>query len=544
VSLQNRKSTSAILVVAALALLPVFALLILGLGSTGDVWAQLWATVLPRYIFQTFLLLLGVGALSLAIAVPLAWLLTAYRFRGSKTLQWLALLPMAMPTYIIAFLAVDQLNYAGPMQSALRKAMNWQKPSDYSFPEIRSLGGAILVMSLVLYPYIFISVRAAFIKQSASQIEVSRTLGQTAWGTFFKVILPQARPAMVIGLSLVLLETLNDIGAMNFFGVQTFTLAIYSTWLGQGNLAGAAQLSLLLLLCVGCILWIEQHARGQEHALRQTNKSRPLEQTPLSGWQAYVAIVGATLPPTLGFFIPALVLLSLGTRHLESVFSSQFLLNAGHSVILACATVISILVIGLVFAYAKRRIHSKLISTLILMATSGYAIPGVILGLGFLVLFGRFDNWLSPLLSNAAGTKFGLLLSGSIAALIIAYAVRFLAMGVNTLDQGLQKIPTRLDDVARTLGRNPTSVITSIHLPMLRPALFSGAILVFVDCMKELPATLLLRPFDYDTLASSVFNYASLDKLEESAAPALAIVLVGLIPIYILAKNIDRSARQ
>lgn len=539
--LQNKTTPAAILAVVALVLLPIVALAGLGLQSSGNVWGQLWATVLPHYIFQTLLLLLGVGTLSMVIAVPLAWLLTAFRFPGSQMLQWLALLPLAMPTYIIAYLAVDQLNYAGALQTALRRFMNWQKPTDYHFPEIRSLGGAIVVMSLVLFPYIFISARAAFLKQSASQIEVSRTLGQTAWGTFFKIILPQARPALVIGLSFVLLETLNDIGAMNFFGVQTFTLAIYSTWLGQGNLAGAAQLAIVLLVCVGSILWIEQYARGQNNQLRQTTKTRSLEPVQLFGWQALCATLAAVLPTLFGFFIPCAVLVRLGLRHLDVVASPRFLINAWHSLILAAFTVVFTLLIGMVFAYAKRRGASHFIRTLILMATTGYAIPGIILGLGFLVVFGRFDNWVSPVLSALTGVKFGLIISGSTSALVIAYVVRFLAMGHGSVDQGLQKIPTRLDDVARTLGRSPGAVIATIHLPLLKPALLSGAIMVFVDCMKELPATLLLRPFDYDTLASSVFTLASLDKLEESAPPALAIVLVGLVPIYILARNLARS---
>ncbi len=539
--LQNKTTPAAIVAVVALVLLPIVALAGLGLQSSGNVWGQLWATVLPHYIFQTLLLLLGVGTLSMVIAVPLAWLLTAFRFPGSQMLQWLALLPLAMPTYIIAYLAVDQLNYAGALQTALRRFMNWQKPTDYHFPEIRSLGGAIVVMSLVLFPYIFISARAAFLKQSASQIEVSRTLGQTAWGTFFKIILPQARPALVIGLSFVLLETLNDIGAMNFFGVQTFTLAIYSTWLGQGNLAGAAQLAIVLLVCVGSILWIEQYARGQNNQLRQTTKTRSLEPVQLFGWQALCATLAAVLPTLFGFFIPCAVLVRLGLRHLDVVASPRFLINAWHSLILAAFTVVFTLLIGMVFAYAKRRGASHFIRTLILMATTGYAIPGIILGLGFLVVFGRFDNWVSPVLSALTGVKFGLIISGSTSALVIAYVVRFLAMGHGSVDQGLQKIPTRLDDVARTLGRSPGAVIATIHLPLLKPALLSGAIMVFVDCMKELPATLLLRPFDYDTLASSVFTLASLDKLEESAPPALAIVLVGLVPIYILARNLARS---
>jgi iron(III) transport system permease protein len=341
----------------------------------------------------------------------------------------------------------------------------------------------------------------------------------------------------VIGVSLVLLETINDIGAMNFFGVQTFTYAIYSTWLGQGNLAGAAQLALLLLFIVALILWIEQHARGQSHALRQAGKTRRLQPLRLEGGKAYAATLAASLAPFFGFFIPCALLLSLGLRHVDRVFTSQFFQNAWHSLLLACATVVVTLLLGLIFAYAKRRDHSKFISTLILVATTGYAIPGIILGLGFLVVFGRFDNWLSPLLSNLTGMKFGLILSGSSFALVLAYVARFLAMGFGAVNVGLQKIPTRLDDVARTLGRKPNAVVTTIHLPLLRPALFSGAIMVFVDCMKELPATLLLRPFDYDTLASSVFTLASLDKLEESAAPALAIVLVGLVPIYLLARN-------
>ncbi len=529
-------------IVASILAVPIVAVALLALQSSGDVWPHLWETVLPHYLVQTFLLLVGVGFVTSLIAIPLAWLLTAYSFPGSRQLQWLALLPMAMPTYIIAFVAVDFFNYAGPLQTSLRHWMNWQRPQDYVFPEVRSLGAAIVMMGLVLYPYIFISARAAFLKQSAHQIEVSRTLGRTAFATFREIILPQARPALIVGLSLVLLETLNDVGAMNFFGVQTITLAIYSTWLGQGSVAGAAQLALLLLASVALIIWVEHQARGRDHALRQNVKHRTLEPKNLRDVKAKSATIIAAIPVVLGFVLPVVLLMRLAYGHLASTMSQPFVRAILHSLGLAAIVIVLTLVVGTILALAKRHNQSKRLRFLTQISTLGYAVPGTVLGLGFIVAFGGFDSWASPTLSKIMGVKLGLILSSSILALIIAYTSRFAAIGFGALDSGLQKIPTHMDDVARTLGHTPRSVFSTIHLPLLRPAIFSGAILIFVDCMKELPATLILRPFDFDTLATYVYTLATLDKLEDCATPALAIVATGLIPVYVLARNLRQEA--
>ncbi len=506
----------------------------LSLKSSGTVWPHLLQTVLPHYVAQTVLFMLGLGLVALMIGVPLAWGLSNWHFAGSRQMQWLALLPMAMPGYITSFLYVDFLNYAGPVQTALRSAFGWTKPSDYHFPEIRSVFGASIVMGLALYPYVFIAARAAFLKQHQSQIEVSRTLGHKPGETFFKIVLPQARPAIIVGLSLVLLEGLNDVGAANFFGLQTLTLAVYSTWLGQGSLEGAAQLALLLLLITGVVLLVERHARGQDHALRQAQRPRPLEATPLSGLPGLLALLAALLPILFGFAIPVILLLR-STLHNASGFDASAL---WHSLLLASTTAILVLAAGAFLAYAQRINPSRLIQSAVRLSTLGYAVPGTIIGLGTMAALGRLDNVLSPMLSQVFDTKFGLIFSGSAFALVLAYFARFLAMGHGTVETGLQKIPSRIDDVARTLGSGPLKVLRDIHLPLLRPALLSAAILVFVDTMKELPATLILRPFAFDTLATKTYELASLDKFEAAAGPALAIVLAGLIPVFLLSRNL------
>jgi len=522
---------------ALLACLPVLSIFVLSLKSSGAIWPHLLQTVLPHYLAQTSLFMLGLSLVAVLIGVPLAWGLSNWRFAGSDTLQWLALLPMAMPGYITSFIYVDFLNYAGPLQTALRATFGWKQPSDYHFPEIRSVFGASIIMGLALYPYVFIAARAAFLKQHQSQIEVSRTLGHRPWETFFKIVLPQARPAIIIGLSLVLLEGLNDVGAANFFGLQTLTLAVYSTWLGQGSLEGAAQLALLLLLVTGLVLLIERRARGQDHALRQAQRPKPLEATQLSGMAGILALLAALLPILLGFALPALLLLR-SAFHNGSGFDATAL---WHSLMLAAVTALLVLLAGGFLAYAERLNPSRLIQTSVRLSTLGYAVPGTIIGLGTMAALGRLDNAMSPLLSQILSTKLGLLFSGSAFALVLAYFARFLAMGHGTIETGLHKIPTRIDDVARTLGSHPMKLLRDIHVPLLRPAIMSAAILVFVDTMKELPATLILRPFAFDTLATKTYELASLDKLEAAAGPALAIVLAGLIPVALLSRNLRRE---
>lgn len=536
-------STLALLIAAPLAL-PVFSIFYLALFPSGNIWPHLFSTVLPHYLAQTSLLLAGVGFFTFLIGVTLAWLVTLHEFPGSRVWQWLALLPLAMPGYIIAYTYVDFFTYAGPVQSALRQFFHWRAPKDYYFPDIRSMGGAIFVLSFVLYPYVYISARAAFLKLSQSQIDVARTLGKSPLNVALGIILPQARPAIVIGLTLVMMECLNDIGAVGFFGVQTLTLGIYTTWLGQGNLGGAAQLAFVMLLCVMALIVIERQSRGRDQVMRIVQKPAAIVLQPLLGFRRWLAVIVMVMPIIAGFVLPALILLKHATRRLDSLMSAEFISAMFHSLTLAGLACVLTILAGLVLAYANRLTKSFFVRVLTIFATLGYAIPGTVLGIGLIVPLGHFDNWLDAFMRSHFDFSTGLLLSGSYAALTFAFVARFLVMAHGTLDSGLQKITPNVDAVARTLGRNPLQVFLEIHLPLMRPAIMAGALLVFVDAMKELPATLIMRPFDFDTLATHVFTLASLDKLEDSAAPALAIVLAGLIPVILISKNLTNPSLE
>ena len=520
--------------------LPLISIAVMAATPALAMWQHLFATVLFTYVMQTLILLAGVGFFTFVIGVTMAWLVTLHVFPFSRLLQWMALLPLAMPGYIVAFTYVDFFNYAGPVQTALRQITRWQKPGDYWFPEIRSLGGAIFVLSMVLYPYVYVSARAAFMKQHLSQLDVARTLGRTAWQVFTSIVLPQARPAIVVGVTLVMMECLNDIAAVSFFGVQTLTLGVYSTWLGQGDLRAAAQLAFVMLVCVAGLIVLERRSRGKDRFLRAAQKPKPIQQKPLRGIRQWLAVLMMLFPIGLGFMLPAVLLILHALRRLDQIVGRDFLNALAHSFLLAGLACVTTLLAGLVLVYANRLWASKPVYNLTLLATLGYAVPGTVLGIGLLVPLGKLDNAIHGVMLNF-GVSTGLIFSGSIAALVLAYTARFMMMSFGALDAGLTKISPQIDDVARTLGRKPLTIVKDIHIPLMRPALLSAALLVFVDAMKELPATLILRPFDFDTLATHVFTLASLDKLGESAVPSLAIVVAGLLPVILLSRSLQRS---
>ena len=518
--------------------LPILTILFLSFTPNENIWPHLLSTVLPGYVWRTLALLIGVGILTFIIGTATAWLVTMREFPLRRVLQWACLMPLAMPTYIVSYTYVDFLNYAGPLQSWLRGLAGWTNPQDYYFPEIRSLPGAILVLSLVLYPYVFMTAQASFLRQPTSQLDVARTLGKTSWGAFLSVALPLARPALVVGVSLALMECLNDIAAVSFFGVRTLTLGIYTTWLGEGNLGGAAQLAGVLLIFVFALLWVERHARRQQSHMPASRHHMATRRTMLKDWRGILAALACFLPVFFGFILPGLILLKFAARRWGGVFSAPYFDAAWHSFVLAFVASLVVAGLGLILAYAHRSERGMGVNMIIRLASIGYAIPGTVLGIGVLIPLAYFDNSVDTFMRNSFGISTGLLLSGTIAAIIFAYAIRFLAISFGSLESGLEKVTPNLSFAARTLGRTPLRTVFEVHLPILRPALISAALLVFVDCMKELPATLILRPFDFDTLATLVFTLASLDQLEESAAPALTIVAAGLIPIILLTRNL------
>ena len=530
-------SVAALITGLALAM-PVLTIIVLALMPTENVWPHLISTVLPGYVLRTVLLMAGVGLITFATGTAVAWLVTMCRFPLRPLFVWASLLPLAMPGYIVAYAYVDFLSYSGPLQSWLRGLFGWTSPGDYWFPEIRSLGGAVFVLSMVLYPYVFLTARASFIRQPATQLEVARALGRTPWGAFRAVALPLARPGIAVGVSLALMECLNDIGAAGFFGVRTLTLGVYTTWLSQGNLGGAAQISAVMLLFIFLLVWFERTARRKQSFVLPAQRPHQPDRIRLNGWQRVLAVIVCALPIVIGFVVPALILLSFAASRFEDAFSVSYLRAVYHSLLLASLAAVVAVALGLVLGYANRAMRRGFTRKVIRLAALGYAIPGTVLGIGVLIPLAGFDNALDSFLRTYFGISTGLLLSGSIAAIIFAYVVRFLAVSFGAIETGLQKVTPNVAAAARTLGRGPISAFFEVHLPLLRPALVSAALLVFVDCMKELPATLILRPFDFETLATSVFLLASLDQLEESALPALTIVAVGLLPVILLSRTL------
>lgn len=542
-SIVDRFWLVAALVIAAMVLLPLGAIVWIALTPTGDIWGHLLATVLPGSLQTTLLLMLGVGVTTCITGVLTAWLVTMCNFPGRRLLDWALLVPLAVPTYIVAFAYVEVLDYTGPVQSLLRGVFGFKTSRDYWFPEIRSLGGAIFVMGAVLYPYVYLTTRASFLIQSSSTLDVSRTLGASPYGLFFRVALPLARPAIAIGVSLALMECLNDIGAVTFFGVKTLTFSVYDTWLNRSSLGGAAQLALAMLAMVFLLLWLERFGRRKQRFDSGGSKHRPPTRFDLSGWQSALALILCLAPIFAGFVIPGLLLADRASRRLDDVFASGFLQAIWNSFYLASIAALLTVVISIALAYALRINGRGPLKAAVRLASIGYAIPGTVLAIGILVPLAGFDNFLDARMEAWFGIDTGLLLLGSGAGLVYAYVVRFLAVSYGQVEGGFGRITPHLDMAARTLGRNTGQTLTQVHLPILKPVLLSAALLSFVDCMKELPATILLRPFNFETLATTVFEAASREAFEEAALPSLAIVLVGLIPVIYLARSSATSFR-
>ncbi len=528
-------------VIAAAVMAPVLAVLSIGLTPSDDIWAHLVSTVLPLYISTTLRLMIGVGIGTLIIGVATAWLVSTCRFPGRRFFEWALLLPMAMPAYVIAYVYTDILEYAGPVQGLLREVFGWTTKRDYWFPEIRSLGGAVSMMTLVLYPYVYLLSRAAFMEQSVCVLEASRVLGRGPWRSFFSVALPLARPAIVIGVSLVLMETLNDFGTVDFFAVSTFTLGIYDVWLNMNNVAGAAQLAGLLLFFVVFLVLAERFARRKQRFHNTTSKYKALPGYQLQGRARLLATIGCALPVAFGFALPALVLGGYAVIHFEAAANAEVLGHAGNSILLSSLTAVLALAIGIFMAYAVRLRKEKIVTFMARFASLGYAVPGSVLAVGVLVSLGALDNGIDGFMRRNFGVSTGLLFSGTIAAVTFGYLVRFLALSFGTIEASLAKITPSMDGASRSLGLGPLGTLRRIHIPLIRGSMLTAAMLVFVDSMKELPMTVILRPFNFHTLATYVHQYASDEQLGEASLAALAIVGFGILPVIVLSFAITRS---
>lgn len=515
--------------------MPFVALVGLAFGSLDRaLWGHLVATILWPALTSTAFLLLCVGFLVTVIGVSTAWLVTICQFPGRSVLSIALLLPLALPTYVSAFAYIEFLGFQGPLQTAIRDIFGYTSIRQYWFPDYRTTSGAAVVMSFVLYPYVYLTSRASFAMQTASAFDACRTLGVGPLLLFFRVALPMARPAIIIGVALALMEAANDIGAVEFFGVRTVTTMIYDVWLNRSSLATASQIACLFLTLIVILLWLERHARHAQKLYQTGGKMTGFSPFKLTGGRAFAALVACALPVLFGFVIPVLVLAESAFISANNGGFAALSKPVGNSIFLAgIATVVTVLA-GCFFAYITNVMPASIYNFFVRLITLGYAVPGVILAVGILIPLAAFDNAFDSLMRHNFDIKTGLLLSGSTFALIYAYSIRFLPMSYGACDAGFQRLSPNFGHAARTLGRSQPAVFAKIYLPLLRPALVTGGILVFVDCMKELPATILLRPFNYDTLSTRVYDSASLEVFEDGALPALMIVLVGLLPVIIL----------
>ena len=527
---------------ALLAIAPLASLVVLAFGETGDLWPHLARYVVPAALAQTALLLAGVAGVTIVIGAGTAWIVATFAFPGRNALISLLPLPLAIPTYIVAYVYVDILDALGPVQSVLRAIFGWHSPADYRFPNVRSLGGAILLFGLVLYPYVYLAAHATFQTQGSLFSEAARMLGAQPWQLARRITLPLARPAIAVGVALALLETLNDIGASEYLGVQTLTLSIFTTWLNRGSLAGAAQMACLMLLIVAALIALERQGRRHRDFAGSAQDPRRVSRITLTGPVRWAATIACFIPVVLGFLLPAGYLLREAiTRGLLVGFDAELARYALTTVALATTATAVTLVLGFAAVAALRYVGHRAIAACVNIAGVGYAVPGTVLALGLLSPLVLVDDGINAVTRAFGGHGVGLVLAGSAAALVIVYVIRFLAIAIGFAQAAYSRISPELDDVARMLGAGAGTLARTIHLPLARPAIAGAALLVFVDCLKELPATLLLRPLNVETLATYIYQFATRGSFEQGSLAALLIVAVGILPVIRITRYADMA---
>ncbi len=521
--------------VASLLALPVLVVLSNVFTPTEGTWSHLASTVLPEYVSNSLLLMAGVAFGVMVGGISTAWLTVMCRFPGHKVFEWALLLPMAVPAYVMAYAYTDFLQFSGPVQTWIRD-MTGLGPREYWFPDVRSLGGAVVMLSFVLYPYVYLLARSAFLEQSDSMLEVARGCGYGAWGTFLKVALPLARPGIVAGTALALMETLADFGTVAYFGVPTFTTGIFRAWFSLGDPVVAAQLSAMLLGFVFLLLLVERMTRARAAFHNTSDRKRLRNVYRLRGMRAVVAVFFCVAPLVLGFLLPVGILLKLTLEGGDVQFGARYVQLTVNTVSLAGVTALLAVGLALLVAYAGRSTRSSLVRAANRIAGMGYAVPGAVIAVGVLIPVTRLDHVLAGWIQSWTGTSPGLILTGGIAALVYAYLVRFFAVSLHAVEAGLTKVTPSMDSAARSLGLAPVATLARVHAPLLWRSALSAALLVLVDVMKELPATFVMRPFNFDTLAVQAYNLASDERLAEAATPSLTIVAVGLVPLIVLSR--------
>jgi len=527
------------LATAALVLLPSLMVLASLAAPASDNWAHLSATVLPGYVSNTLKLMALVAIMTGIVGVGTAWLTVMTRFPGHSVASWALVLPLAIPGYIVAYVYTDLLAFSGPVQTALRAVTGWNG-GDYSFPPVRSLPGAAIMLSLVLYPYVYLLARTSFQRQSAALFDAARSLGARPWRAFWRIALPCARPAIAGGIALALMETISDFGVVDYFAVPTLTTGIFRTWFSLGDPVSAAQIAAWLFIFAIALVFLEMASRRGRVAnpMARDIGSQPRR---LSGLAAAGAILACALPVLLGFIVPAIVLARYALIAGDPLLGRSFFDFAWNSISIAAVAAALATLLALLLCYGERLRPTRFNRISIRLATLGYALPGAMIAIGILTLSTDIDRLLGDTLTDMFGMSPGLLLTGSVAGLIFAYIARFLTAAYNTTQSGLEKIHPTLDAAARVLGAPPRRVLSAVHVPLLRGALASAALIVFIDVMKELPATLLLRPFNFETLATRTYRLAADERIAEASTAALTIVLLGILPTILLSFSIARS---
>ncbi len=540
---RHRLATAGAVLVAALIGLPVATVFLLAASGSGDVWAHLLANVIPGALGTTIWLIALVSLFSAIAGIAAASLIVRCDFPGRRILSWALVLPIAIPPYVAAYAFGEFFLFTGPVQSGLRALFGWESARDYWFPDIRSTWGAAFVLAMVLYPYVYLSTRVVFLMQGRNLADAARTLGASAWTTYFRILLPVARPAIVAGLALVLMETLNDIGVAEFFGVRTLTFSVYSTWLNRGSLAGAAQIACILLAFVVMLVAAERWARRHQRfgAARATHMRNRPSRVRISGWRAVLAFLACALPVAAGFGVPLYVFGLYALKRLDALRDPSLYAAAASSAAVGAATALVTVGLALFLLKAIRTARNPMTAAAARVATLGYALPGTILGIGLLFALARIDNGFDGLLRSLAGISPGLVLSGTAVAIVYACSARFMMLAESNVQAGIDKLPPHLEDAARSLGMTSGRASVKVMLPLLRPAIATAAVLVFVDTVKELSATILLRPFGFATLATTVYENASRGAVEDGAVAALLIVGVSLAPVILLSRMLVRD---
>ncbi len=523
-------------VIAGLVMLPILVVVGMALFPAENVWPHLISTTLPRYMMNTGILMVCVAALAAAMGTGAAWLVTMYRFPGARWLEWLLLLPLAIPAYVGAYALVDFLEYAGPVQTLLRQIFGWSSARDYWFPEIRSRGAAILVLSVSLYPYVYLLTRAALREQSGGTYEVARALGAGPFGRFRRVGLPLARPAIAAGCAIVMMETVNDFGVVEFFAVQTLTTGIFSVWLEGGNAGGAAQISSVILVMILFLMGMEKVSRRRMRFFNPPRHSRPITKIELTGAQGLLATLFCAVPFALGFALPTAVIGYHAADATSGWLAPGLLRALGHTLSAGGIAAFVTVTAALFLVYGVRLSGKQLPRLLLPVTTLGYAAPGAVLAVGLLIPMAAADNALAAFLERFTEDRVGLLMTGSAFAVIYAYCVRFFAIAQGAADSAFGRVTPSLPMAARSLGRSARGTLVEVYLPLIRGSIGTALLLVFVDCVKELPATLLLRPFGFNTLATRVYEKASLENINDASPAALLVIGVGLVAVLLLAR--------